>query len=81
MNPHSGDPEQDADFPIEALREQEQDIAPDFITRVRNKIHRRTTASQFASYSWHLPKVVLIEMSSVLSYIFTAIAGKKESER
>jgi hypothetical protein len=81
MNSHSGDPEQDPDLPIGSLKEQEQETAPDFMSRVRNKIQRRTTANQFASYSWHLPKLVLIEMVSVLTHIFTAINGKKESER
>jgi hypothetical protein len=81
MNPHSGDPEQDPDLPIGALREQEQETAPDFVSRVRNKIQRRTTANQFFSYSWQVPKLVLIEMASLLTHIFTAIGGKKESER
>ena len=79
MNPNSG--EDDADLPIHSLKEQESDTAPDFLSRVRNSIHRRTTASQFASYSWHLPKVVLIEMASVLSHIFTAAGGKKDSPK
>jgi hypothetical protein len=81
MNPHSGDPEQDPDLPIGALKEQEQETAPDFVSRVRNKIQRRTTANQFFSYSWQVPKLVLIEMASLLTHIFTAIGGKKESER
>jgi hypothetical protein len=79
MNPYSGDPDQGANLPIESLKKQERDTAPDFVSRVRNKIHRRTTVSQFASYSWHLPKVVLVEMASVLGHLFTAVSGKKES--
>jgi hypothetical protein len=81
MNPSSGDPEQPADLPIGALREQERETGPDFLAKVRNKIHRRTAASQLVSYSWHLPKVVLIEMASMLSHIFSAVGGKKESGR
>jgi hypothetical protein len=78
MNPNAGE---DPDLPIDSLREQERETAPDFLSKVRNKIHRRTAASQVASYSWHLPKVVLIEMASVLGYIFTAISGNKDSQR
>jgi hypothetical protein len=37
--------------------------------------------NRFASNSWHLPKVVLIEMASVLGYIFMAISGNKDSQR
>jgi hypothetical protein len=81
MNPNSGGDEQDPDLPIASLKDQEREAAPDFVSRVRNKIQRRTAASQFATYSWNLPKLVLIEMVSLLSHIFTAVGGKKESER
>jgi hypothetical protein len=83
MNPNGGDPngtsgaEEEFEQSIAELMEQESDTHADFLAKVRNKIHRRTAASQLASYTWHMPKVVLIEMVSVLSYVFTAISGKK----
>jgi hypothetical protein len=81
MNPEDANPNgagEEAEA-IAFLTEQEADTAPDFIARVRNKIHRRTAASQIVSYSWHLPRVVVLEMISVLSHVFTVFSGKKRS--
>jgi hypothetical protein len=53
----------------------------DFVERVRRRIYRRTTASQFVSYSWHLPRVILTEMAGVLSHILKAFGTGKEPKR
>jgi hypothetical protein len=87
MNPGAGDsngaaadgPEMEQ--PIRILMEQERETSPDFIRRVRSMIHRRTATSQFVSYSWHLPKVVLTEMVGLLGHLFSVHLGKKESKR
>lgn len=65
---------------IPALMEQEHETSPDFVDRVRRKIYRRTATSQFASYSWHLPKMILIELASLLNHLFRAFGTKKEPE-
>jgi len=75
MNPGS-----ESDKPIEVLKEQESPTSPQFMNRVRGKIYRRTATSQLASYSWHLPKVVLVEMVGVLGHLFSALTSKKESK-
>jgi N-glycosylase/DNA lyase len=72
-------PDSDTGQPIRVLSEQEYETSSDFMVRVRSKIYRRTAASQFASYSWQLPKVVLLEMARVLGHLFTALGAKKES--
>ena len=65
--------------PIDVLREQELNTSSNFLARVRNKIHRRTAASQVASYSWNVPRVVVLELASILNYMFTAFIGKNRS--
>ena len=67
--------------PIHLLMEQEWETSPDFIKRVRASIHRRTAASQLASFSWNLPKAILMEMAGVLGHLFKTAGGKKEPER
>jgi hypothetical protein len=64
--------------PIAFLKEHERDTATDFVARVRRKIDRRATASQFASYSWLLPKAMLIELAAILSHIFSNLSGKRK---
>jgi hypothetical protein len=63
--------------PIRVLRDQERETKPDFLTRVRNKIHRRTATAQIATYSWNAPKLVLLEMASMLNYIFRMFGGDR----
>jgi hypothetical protein len=70
-----------ADEPVAELVNQEKETAPDFLSRVRNKIRRRSAASQLAAYSWHVPKLVLLEMASILSYVFAEFGGRKDSQR
>ena len=71
----------DWDDPILELREQERPTSPDFHGRVRRSIHRRIGASQVAGFSWNLPKVVLVEMASLLGYLMTTVSGKKEGKQ
>lgn len=70
-----------AEQPIRLLMEQEWETSPQFIKRLRAKIHRRTAASQLASFSWNLPKAILMELAGVFGHLFTTAGGKKESER
>jgi hypothetical protein len=63
--------------PIRALRELEQDTSPFFLKAIRGKIHRRTTASQFLSVSWQLPKIVFVELARMLMRILSAGSIRK----
>jgi hypothetical protein len=87
MNSDAGEPtgrpgnERAQEQPIRLLLEQEWETPLDFIKRIRAKIQRRTAASQLASFSWNLPKAILIELAGVLGHLFTTVNGKKESER
>jgi len=72
MTPGNGDQ------PIRALIDQEDQPSPDFMAKVRRRIYRRTTASQFASYSWHLPKVILVELARLIGYFVNVFGTNKE---
>ena len=78
MNPtdNSATPDENGQ-PIEILLEQEREPSTEFMTRVRNKIRRRTLTSQFASYSWHLPKVILLEMFGLFGHLLSASGRRK----
>ena len=73
MNPNDREQEER----IRELQEHERETKPDFLARVRNRIHRRTATAQIASYSWHAPKLVLIEMASMLNYIVRVVGGTR----
>ena len=72
MTPENGD------RPIRVLRDQEQSPSPDFMGKVRRRIDRRTSASQFASYSWHLPKIILMELTRLIGHFVSAFGTRKE---
>jgi hypothetical protein len=78
MNP---EPEAgDAGRPIRILREQEHDTSSDFVNRVRNRIHRRAATTQAAAFSWHLPKVALLEMARLLTHLVASVGARKDSQ-
>ena len=84
MNPHGDGSnvtprvQNETGRPIRILLDQERETSPNFIAKVRNRIHRRTATSQAASLSWHLPKTILIEMARVLMHLLRAFGTKKD---
>ena len=76
---HTFGDEHGPERPIQELRDQELETLPDFMAKVRGKIYRRTAASQLATFSWHLPKVILMELATLLSHLFRAFGTKKDS--
>jgi hypothetical protein len=79
MNPDTAGSEDERAQRLLLLMEQERETSPDFLNRVRGRIQRRTVVSQVASYSWHLPKTILLELVSLLGYVFKAFGTKKDS--
>ncbi len=69
----------DTGEPIRLLLDQQLEPSAHFVEKIRRRIYRRTAASQLASYSWHLPKVMLVEMFSVVTHFLRAFGTKKES--
>jgi hypothetical protein len=69
--------DREPDEPVRVLRDLERETKPDFLARVRNTIHRRHATAQIASWSWHTPKLVLVEMASMLDYIVRMVGGGK----
>lgn len=75
-NPRSSDG-QELEEPIADLLNLEQDTSPTFLNGVRRKIYRRVTASQFASFSWDLPKMILLEFWNMLVEILNPRGSQK----
>jgi len=69
----------DDDDPIAPLAELGQDVSPQFLQAVRNKIYRRTAANQMVAFSWNLPKVILMEMLLLIAHFVTGAKPKAKS--
>ena len=68
--------------PAEELRTLEDAPSPQFLLGVRKKIDRRRTTGQLVSFSWNLPKVILMEMVGWLSSLQEIFgAGKDQAKR
>ena len=85
MSADAGDsnrgPGQEPGRPIHALRDLEYEASPEFLIRVRGRIHRRITASQITSYSWHLPRMVALELARLLGHFLPGTGNKEESDK
>lgn len=68
----------DPDEPVKELAGFEYDTSDAFWNVVRRKIQRRSTASQFASFSWNVPRLILTEVWNALAHIIGSQSGKKE---
>jgi hypothetical protein len=66
--------------PLHLLTEQEQETSPDFVAKVQRMILRRSAASQYVSFSWNMPKVVLVELAGILRHLVTIFDGKRDSQ-
>lgn len=69
---------QETGQPVVILKEQELETSLDFAGKVRRSIHRRSTASQLATYSWNLPILALVELGRLVSHFIEAFGTKKE---
>lgn len=67
--------------PARELLEQERETSPDFVAKVRRRIHRRLTAAELAAFSWQLPKAVFLEMADMLRHLFVSAGGDKGGRR
>lgn len=67
--------------PIADLSLLEQNTSPGFFGNVRKKILGRMAASQMASFSWQLPRIIAIELITMLVHILSGFAGPKKGEK
>jgi len=70
MNQNNDDPMEDR--PIASLAELEQEVSPHFLGAIRKKIYRRTATNQMLSFSWNLPKVILMEMIMLIGHLLSS---------
>jgi hypothetical protein len=75
-NPLDAD-DQDLGEPITDLLNLEQDTSPGFLNVVRRKIYRRAATSQFASFSWNVPKMIFVEFWNMLVQLLNPRAASK----
>lgn len=62
------------------LTRQEEPGSDDFLPRLRRKIHRRSTGTQLATFSWELPKSVLLELAHLIKELFFIVGSGKENK-
>lgn len=63
------------DRPLLALKDLEQETSSAFWTGIRCRIYRRTAASQVVSFSWQLPKTVLVELGRMFGELVKSIGS------
>ena len=68
------DPEE---HPIRGLADLEHEVSPQFVSIVRRKIQRRATVSQFANFSWSLPRMIFVEFLSLVMHVMAVADGRK----
>jgi hypothetical protein len=71
------EPDVDPGEPVRLLADLEQEPSAAFLNVVRRKIHRRSAASQFVSFSWNVPKVILLEFWNILVEILSPRGTQK----
>lgn len=68
-------------MPAGELLDYEFEPSPQFLTGVRNKIDRRRTTGQLVSFSWDMPRAILLEMVNWMgqvSVLFGSNTAKKQ---
>jgi hypothetical protein len=63
--------------PVAALALIDEEASGRFWTRLRNKIDRRVATAQVVSFSWNLPKLVLLEFLEIAFNIFSPAKDRK----
>lgn len=81
MSAGDGSGPEEHDDPIQALAEQEDQAAADFVPKLRRRIHRRAASSQVVAFCWELPQIVFVEMVQLAVEVAATVGGKKEIER
>jgi hypothetical protein len=83
MSPDSDKPnppptdDKDLGEPIADLLNLEQDTSPTFLSVVRRKIYRRSTTAQFVSFSFDLPKIILVEFWNMIVQLLSHRSTQK----
>ncbi len=60
------------------LTRQEEPGTDDFLLRFRRRIHRRSAGAQLATFSWELPKTVLLQLAHIFKELFFLFGSGKE---
>jgi hypothetical protein len=71
----------EVDEPIRGLADLESPVSENFLGRFRRKIYRRTTAAQFAHFSFSLPMAIFVELLSIVMHFFAVVDGRKDKSQ
>lgn len=63
--------------PIRELTGQEVEPSRDFLGRVRRNIERRSATAHLATFSWQLPRVLLVEFLQLLGDVPSQLNQKR----
>ena len=71
----SGNPEEEA-APVSVLNDFEEDVSPEFVPRLRRRLHRRIFTGQLTQFSFSVPGMLLMEF---LQLIFGFLPARAKS--
>ena len=71
----SGNPEEET-APVTVLNDFEEDVSPEFVPRLRRRLHRRIFTEQVTQFSFSVPGVLLLEF---LQLIFGFLPSRAKS--
>jgi len=63
-------PNPDDESPVAALNDFEEDVSPEFVPRLRRRLHRRVFSGQVASFSYNVPAMILREFLQLIFGLF-----------
>lgn len=62
------------------LTRQEEQGSDDFLHALRRRIHRRSLSAQIATFTWELPKPVMVQLLNLVQEVFLAVGSRKENK-
>jgi hypothetical protein len=79
LTPSDNNPNPNDEIPVAALDDFEEDVSPDFVPRLRRRLHRRVFSGQVASFSYNVPAMLLREFLLLIFGFFTPANRSSDS--
>lgn len=64
---------------VAALQDFEEDVSPEFVPRLRRRLHRRVFSGQVASFSYNVPAMLLREFLQLIFGLFLPASRDQRS--
>ena len=65
--------------PVAALEGFEEEVSPEFVPRLRRRLHRRIFTGQVAQFSFGVPGMVLLEILNLIFGFLPARGSRKDT--